>query len=344
MPSRISDTDLSHLVTGWLARYDSHHTKMRYRRDLGLFAAFLHPHGKHLLDATPADVNAWTRHLSGRDTDFTGTGHAARTPNTIAVKVSAVSSFYRYCQQRDYLPCNPVERARDEHGAGTWVDRDHSETTPITPDELRAVLCAAHRDPYLGGPLGVALLGLMVALRWRPEAVVHLTVRNAVNRLDPDPEGIPRRLPAAVDEYLEEWLAERPVTSKPGLFRDNTGQRRITTVDVLRLVHRSAIRAGLDDLTAARVVHTAELIHTQRRTFTYPTMDELRRDHPAPHQLAIPDTPDAYSQHEDAGQAALIPLPESVETSSRTRRRKRERERFARRMRQHHRTSGVGAR
>lgn len=318
---RTTHAALSALVVDWLARYDSHHTRSRYRRDLGTFAAFLHPPGRTVLEATDNDVRAWARHLAGSRADLDGNTCPTRATNSIAVKCSALSSFFRHCQTTGAIEHNPVETARAEK-AGSWTNRPAESDHVLDLEQLRTMLCATHRDPYLGGTLGVTLVGLVLACRWRPEQVTALTVAHALDRLTPG-STLPG-LPSAVDTYLETWLAERPVVSLPGLFRDRSGQRRITAVDVLRLVHRTGVRADLgDDLTAPRLAKSADALAQHGTAVRYPTLGELRTDHPAPQQLALPDTPDGYDQTEDAGQAALLPLPDNIVPLPRRRRTRR---------------------
>ncbi|WP_143261478.1 site-specific integrase [Allokutzneria sp. NRRL B-24872] len=298
---------VSRLVTAWLATIPSEHTRARYRRDLGRLAGWLLGHrGRGLLSTRAEDVIAYSHTLTGNRHDLDLHAHPLRRHNTIATKATAWSSFFTYCVRAGLIEANPVQQARALDPASAYPPHPRSPARSADAEALRALVTEAHRDPWLGGSLGAAMVGLLVVTQWRPERVTTRTLADLSRRGVHDGEmWLP--LPAPVLDYLAAWRAERPDVVGAHVFYERSGLRRISAIDLMRLVLRSAERGGLGEgLTATQVARAAAEITRRGEAVELPPLEELRRTAPAPEQLALPDDP----REHDPEQPALLPLPE----------------------------------
>jgi integrase/recombinase XerD len=91
-------TDL--LALAWLAGYSSHKTRRTYQTMIRSWFDRCGLCGLEPLAVRRAHVELWQRALEQR-------GYAERT---IALKLSAVASFYRYCEREDLLARTPDGR------------------------------------------------------------------------------------------------------------------------------------------------------------------------------------------------------------------------------------------
>lgn len=109
---------LRHIAEG---RQLSPHTVAAYRRDLGQLSEFLSARGGPPLDdAGRSEIRAWLAHLGGR-------GLARRT---IARKLSAVRSFFRFLQREGVVEANPARSLRSpklEKTLPTWLSRPEAD-------------------------------------------------------------------------------------------------------------------------------------------------------------------------------------------------------------------------
>ncbi|WP_188317117.1 site-specific integrase [Solihabitans fulvus] len=329
-----TSADVSRLVVSWLRGHPSQHTRSRYRRDLGRLAGWLLTHrGRGLLDARAEDIIAFARTRTGRQHDLDHQAHPLRRHNTIATQATAWSSFYGFCVRDGALEANPVAAARAVDAAAAYPPHPHNPARHLDASALRNLLVEAHRDPWLGGTLGAALVGLLLASTWRPERVTTRHLVDVLDQVDPatgrptvraGDEWAP--LPEVVHDYLRTWIeTERPSGRGPELFRDRSGLRLITAVDLMRLVNRCAARAELGDtITASQVARAARELAHRDIDLALPDLAELRRCAPVPEQLALPDDPRDYDSAEVGGQHALIPLPDNVVPLARRARRTRQ--------------------
>jgi len=90
------------LVAGWLASYDSPHTRAAYARDLAGLASWSTSVGVQLLELGVAELAAW----KAVQVDA-GVGAA-----TIARRLAAVSAFFRFLRSEGVTERNPVEFVR----------------------------------------------------------------------------------------------------------------------------------------------------------------------------------------------------------------------------------------
>ncbi|MCP3804590.1 hypothetical protein NLX83_35500 [Allokutzneria sp. A3M-2-11 16] len=313
-PSRspVTTADLVRLVSAWLTTLASHHTRDRYSRDLHALATWLYLHRqRHLLDARAEDVLDYCRSLTGHRHDLTAEEHPVRRRNTIATTATAWSSFYRHCTSTGLLADNPVRQARALDAVAAYVPHPRRRPPVLDAAALRAVVVQAHRDPWLGGPLGASMLGLLLSLHWRPERIITATLRDLRRR-----GGIRDRsrfvpLPEPVLGYLAAWLAERPETDQRRVFVHPVQPRPLAVIDLARLAARSAHRAGLGPgTTPSQLSHAAGTLVAEGARISLPSWEELREMAPAPRQLALPDDPDGYHPDwQELGQQALIPRP-----------------------------------
>jgi hypothetical protein len=307
MAAARTSAEVKALTEEWLAGRASPHTRRRYRRDLGWFAAWLTAHrGRGLLDARVEDVLAFARARAGSREGLDHRVHPLRRHNTVATAATAWSSFYNHCVERGVLDSNPVAAARGLDAAAAYPPHEHGSARRLDETTLRTLLVHAHRDPWLGGALGTAAIGLLIATRWRPERVVTLNLDAALALPD---------LPAPVLEHLHAYAEEeRPHPARgPRLFWDRSGVRALSTIDLMRLVVRCAERAGLGgEVTATRVARAAGELHARGVPLDLPGLAELRRDAAGQQQMALPDEPGGYEPADVSGQQALIPLPPGV--------------------------------
>lgn len=320
-PPVVTSAGVVALVAAWLCTHPSEHTRSRYRRGLGRFAGWLHSHrGRGLLDARAEDIIAYAQVSTGRQHGFDHRAHPLRRHNTIATQATAWSGFFEFALQAGVVETNPVAQARALDATAAYPPHRHNTVDGLDAASLRALLVEAHRDPWLGGALGAALLGLLLATRWRPE---RITTRHLVDVLDQvdtasgrpasrvGAEWVP--LPSVVHEYVLKWVEERPTGRGPELFHERSGIRSITAVDLTRLVNRCGVRIGAgDEVTAAQVARATDSLTQRGIDVELPSLAELRRVAPAPEQLALPDDPHGYAPAELFGQQALIPLPANV--------------------------------
>jgi len=86
-------------------------------------------------------------HVDGYRHTLTG------VPSTVAVKLSALSSFYRYALGEGAIERNPVATVVRAN-----VDADHSSTQGLSRDQAKALLAAARAD----SPRSNALINLLM--------------------------------------------------------------------------------------------------------------------------------------------------------------------------------------
>nr|WP_245870598.1 tyrosine-type recombinase/integrase [Asanoa hainanensis] len=145
----------------WLAnRRLSVHTRAAYKRDVGGWLAWCGDHGVDPLAATFLDVNAYAREVE-----------ETAAPTTVARKMSALSSWYDFLVKLRALDANPVSGADRPR-----VDRDHSATVGLAPEEVDALLRAAAAATGPTAARTRAALALLADLGLRVGELVSLDV------------------------------------------------------------------------------------------------------------------------------------------------------------------------
>ena len=127
---------LKTLYVEWLnyligVRGFSPHTKTSYDRAIDQFRMSLHQHGR---GDTPADFTDAA--VLDYMTDMAALGIA---PNTIVVRLAALSSFAQYLMKRKTVQGAPLLRENPTKQLD-WPTREQTETPFLHPDELKAVL------------------------------------------------------------------------------------------------------------------------------------------------------------------------------------------------------------
>ncbi len=219
----------------------SAHTRSAYRRDVADWLAWCAATDLEPLRATFLHVNAWARALESEVDGRTG---RPRSPATVARKLSALSSWYAFLLKLGAIATNPAADADRPR-----VDRDHSATVGLAPEEVDALVAAAaaHRGPTAARTrLVVALLadlglrvGELVSLDVCDVGVErgHRSVRFTGKGGRPRRRALTPGVAAALDAYLD-GRTEGP------LLVTSTGSR-MDRHAVFRLIRRLAAEAGI---------------------------------------------------------------------------------------------------
>jgi integrase/recombinase XerD len=129
------------ILAAWkLSLPGSQHTLRAYTRSVEQFCGWLDGHGLDLLSVERVHVDGYRHTLTG-------------APATVAQKLAAVSSFYRYAVSHGVMATNPVELVQRPK-----VSADHSATQGLSKDQARALLEAARAD----GARSHALVSLLM--------------------------------------------------------------------------------------------------------------------------------------------------------------------------------------
>jgi site-specific recombinase XerD len=146
----------------------SEHTRDAYRRDVTAWLSWCKNRDLDPLCATFLDVNAYARQLEATLGLRSG---RPLSPATVARRLSAVSSWYGFLVKLHAVEANPVAAADRPR-----VDRDHSATVGLTPDEVDALLAAADADT---GPTAIrnrAAITLLADLGLRVGELISLNL------------------------------------------------------------------------------------------------------------------------------------------------------------------------
>lgn len=133
------------LVKAWTLAYaESPNTVKAYSTDAKMFRAWCEQSGIDALHAVRVHCDAYKAHLLSRG------GYAGRpaAPKTVARKLSALASLYKYLVDegfRDHSPLSHVKRPK--------AHRDYAATISLDERQLRAVLEAARDHSPTAGAL-----------------------------------------------------------------------------------------------------------------------------------------------------------------------------------------------
>jgi site-specific recombinase XerD len=239
---------LPRYTAAWLLGYKSAHTRNAYARDLSGYLGFLAAHEVDVFAARRAHVDAYARRLE----------EAGATPATVARKLSATASFYKYLLAEEVIgksPCTHVRRPA--------VDGD-SQSTGLDKDEVRRLLAAARED----SPRACAFVSLLAGNGLRVSEALALDVADVgaerghrtvqITRKGGKKATVPLAPPVAdaLDAYLDGRVAGP-------LFATATGAR-VDRVYARRLVKRLAKDAGITGAVSP---------HTLRHAFVTLSLD-----------------------------------------------------------------------
>lgn len=130
------------LIAGaWLAGYRSPRTRATYSTSIRAWFGWCQQHAVKPLEAVRAHVEVWQRELE--QTEY--------APRTIAVRLTALASFYRYCENEELIVRSPMIRVRRPR-----IER-RSPRTALTRGQLHDLLAAAQTQ----GPHPYGLLCLL---------------------------------------------------------------------------------------------------------------------------------------------------------------------------------------
>jgi site-specific recombinase XerD len=217
------------------------------------------------LDARGMDLLGVKRpHVDGYRHGLTG------APATVAARLAALSSFYRYALSADVVAGgNPVELVKRPK-----VDADHSSTSGLTKDQARSLLAAARAD----GPRSHALVSLLLFTGIRLSEALNASTTDYGHDAGHRTLSIRRKggndgkvaVPAPAVEALNAYLGTAgrelvTVTAGAGLplFTTATGKRWASS-EVFRTVQRLSRAAGIEGKISP---------HSLRHTFATVALD-----------------------------------------------------------------------
>jgi integrase/recombinase XerD len=236
----------------WLRnRRLSEHTRDAYRRDVAGWLRWCAGHELDPLRANFLDVNDYGRALESTLGVRSG---RPLTPATVARKLSALSSWYDFLVKLRAVEANPVSGADRPR-----IDRDHSATVGLTPEEVDALLAAAEADTGPTAARNRAAIALLADLGLRVGELVsldlsdlgaergHRSVRFIGKGGRPRRRALTPGTAYALDAYLAVRAAAQGVTvpelAGPVLVTATGG--RLDRHSVFRLVRRLAQAAGI---------------------------------------------------------------------------------------------------
>ncbi|MEV1331377.1 tyrosine-type recombinase/integrase [Micromonospora costi] len=240
------------VTEAWLRnRRLSAHTRDAYRRDIAGWLGWCAERALDPLRASFLHVNEYARALEATRSPRTG---RPLTPATVARKLSALSSWYDFLAKLRAVEVNPVTGADRPR-----VDRDHSATVGLTPDEVDALLAAAEAETGPTAARTRAAIALLADLGLRVGELVSLDVgdlgaergHRSVRFVGKGGRARRRALTPGTAYAVDAYLAQRaaaagvPVTDLTGPLLVTATGARLDRHAVFRLVRRLARAAGI---------------------------------------------------------------------------------------------------
>ncbi|MGI5520871.1 tyrosine-type recombinase/integrase [Micromonospora sp. CA-259024] len=240
------------VTEAWLRnRRLSEHTRDAYRRDVTGWLTWCADHDLDPLRATFLHVNEYARALESTIGARSG---RPLTPATVARRLSALSSWYDFLVKLGALAANPVSGADRPR-----VDRDHSATVGLTPEEVDALLAAADADT---GPTAVrnrAAIALLADLGLRVGELISLDLTDlgterghrSVRFVGKGGKQRRRALTPGTGYAVDVYLAQRAaaagvsVPQLAGPLLVTASGARLDRHSVFRMVRRLARAAGI---------------------------------------------------------------------------------------------------
>ncbi|MFE9913583.1 tyrosine-type recombinase/integrase [Micromonospora sp. NPDC005553] len=240
------------VTEAWLRnRRLSEHTRDAYRRDVTGWLTWCSGHDLDPLRATFLHVNEYARALESSLGTRSG---RPLTPATVARRLSALSSWYDFLVKLGAVPANPVSGADRPR-----VDRDHSATVGLTPEEVDALLSAADADTGATAVRNRAALALLADLGLRVGELISLDLTDlgterghrSVRFVGKGGKQRRRALTPGTGHALDAYLAQRaattgvPVSQLTGPLLVTASGARLDRHSVFRMVRRLARAAGI---------------------------------------------------------------------------------------------------
>jgi integrase/recombinase XerD len=244
------------LIAAWQLAQTSPHTLRAYSRSMADYCGWLDARGLDLLAVKRPHIDGYRHTLAG-------------APATVAAKLAALSSFYRYAVSGDLIAGNPVELVKRPK-----VDADHSDTQGLSKDQAKALLAAARADGSRSYALVSLLLFTGIRLSETLEASTtdygHDTGHRTLSiRRKGGKDGkvaVPAPAVEALNAYLgttgRELVAGTAVGGLP-IFTTATGKRWAPS-EAFRTVQRLAKAAGIEGQISP---------HSLRHTFATIALD-----------------------------------------------------------------------
>ncbi|MEV6369739.1 tyrosine-type recombinase/integrase [Micromonospora musae] len=229
----------------------SAHTREAYRRDIAGWLGWCTERELNPLRASFLHVNEYARDLENTRNARTG---RPLTPASVARKLSALSSWYDFLAKLRAVDANPVAGADRPR-----VDRDHSATVGLTPEEVDALLAAAEAETGPTASRNRAAVALLADLGLRVGELVSLDVTDlgaerghrSVRFTGKGGRQRRRALTPGTSYAVDDYLAQRaaatgvPVTELTGPLLVTGSGGRLDRHAVFRLVRRLARAAGI---------------------------------------------------------------------------------------------------
>lgn len=255
-------------ILAWELAQTSPHTLRAYRCDLADFIDWCDLARADLLMIKRPAVDLYRGTLAG-------------APATVARKLAALSSFYRYAVSADRIAANPVELVKRPK-----VDADHSATRGLTVAQVKALLAAARAH----GPRAHALVSVLVFTGVRLSEALTATTVDYGHDTGHRTLGIRRKggkaarvaVPAPAIEALDAYLGttgRELVAGTAGgglpIFTTVTG-RRWNPSEAFRTVQRLARVAGLEgQISPHSLRHTFATIALDSGTTLHDLQDSM---------------------------------------------------------------------
>ncbi|MEU1647090.1 tyrosine-type recombinase/integrase [Micromonospora zamorensis] len=240
------------VTEAWLRnRRLSEHTRDAYRRDVTGWLTWCAGRDLDPLRATFLHVNEYARALESTVAARSG---RPLTPATVARRLSALSSWYDFLVKLGAVPANPVAGADRPR-----VDRDHSATLGLTPEEVDALLAAADADTGATALRNRAAIALLADLGLRVGELISLDLTDlgterghrSVRFVGKGGKQRRRALTPGSGYAVDAYLAQRatatgvPVTQLTGPLLVTASGARLDRHSVFRMVRRLARAAGI---------------------------------------------------------------------------------------------------
>lgn len=255
--------ELTRMTAAWLLAQRSANTRNAYRRNVTGIGT----------NGEPAEMSApaWLPWCEQNDLDplTARRGHvdayrlvlesAGCSPNTVAQRLSAISSWYDYLLDEEVTDKNPAKRVKRPS-----IDKDESPSVSLTLDEAQRFLAEAEKD----GPLTNAVIKMLtmngirvsVVLNARPRdfgydsghRIIRLVLKGGKRRKAP--------IAPEVDQAIEAYKESRGRTlAADELLFVRPGDQPLDDSWMRRLVQRIAKQAKIPswrDLSAHSIRHT----------------------------------------------------------------------------------------